>query len=395
MNYRLFDKDVVEFIHSNLNEDISRLILKGSPFSDVTIQELAQQLIGFQKAQNKLPSWFSNSEIYFPPKLNLEQTSSEATAAYKASLFTGSKAIDLTGGFGIDDYYLSKNFKQVTHCEINEELATIAAHNYNSLGAGNISVVTSDSLKYLEKTDAFYDLIYADPSRRSTSKGKVFMLKDCEPNIPDNLELLFKKTDTVVLKTSPLLDITAGLKELNYVAEIHVVAVKNEVKELLWVLKKDSAQQSIKLVAVNLDSDYATPVTLNIEAQNESFSAYAEPSMYLYEPNAALLKLGIFNWISAHYHLEKLAPNSHLYTSDKKIEFPGRVFKINATVPYSKKEISKLLKNKKAHITTRNFKESAPALRSKFKVLDGGDTYLFFTTLENNKSVMLSCSKLT
>ncbi|MDP5043734.1 MAG: class I SAM-dependent methyltransferase [Leeuwenhoekiella sp.] len=394
MNKRILDPDVSEFIKANLKEEVSRLILNGSPFPDVSIQELAQQVLGFQKAQTKLPTWAKTAGIYFPPKLNLEQTSSEPTAQYKASLFKGDKLIDLTGGFGIDDFYLSKQFARVTHCELNEDLATIATHNYDKLNVSNVTVVKQDSLKYLENTTDRYDLIYADPSRRSDLKGKVFMLKDCEPNIPEALSLLFKKTETVLIKTSPLLDISAGLKELKNVTEVHAVAFKNEVKELLWILRKDSVNKPVKLVSVNLESNYNQPISLDVSALNESVANYGEPASYLYEPNAAVMKLGAFNWVSAHYHLDKLAPNSHLYTSNHKIDFPGRVFKIDSVISYSKKEISKQIKNTKAHITTRNFKETSNALREKFKVKDGGDTYLFFTTLANNKTCMLRCSKL-
>ncbi|MFI8379950.1 class I SAM-dependent methyltransferase [Leeuwenhoekiella sp. NPDC079379] len=394
MNKRILDPDVSEFIKANLKEDVSRLILNGSPFPDVSVQELAQQLLGLQKAQTKLPTWAETAGIYFPPKLSLEQTSSELTAQYKASLVNGAKLIDLTGGFGIDDFYLSNQFTHVTHCELNDDLAVIAAHNYDKLNISNVEVVTLNSLEYLENSIDQYDVIYADPSRRSDSKGKVFMLKDCEPNIPEALPFLFTKSKTILIKTSPLLDISAGLKELRNVTEVHAVALKNEVKELLWVLKQDTTNEPVKLICVNLESSYTQPVHLNAHSLGDAIANFGEPATFLYEPNAAIMKLGAFNWVSAHYNLDKLAPNSHLYTSKNKIDFPGRVFKVDAVIPYSKKEISKQIKNIKAHITTRNFKETSAALRAKFKVKDGGDTYLFFTTLLNNKTCMLKCSKI-
>ena len=393
MNVHLLNPEVADFLKTHFKEDVSRLILNGSPFPEITTKELAQQIIGLQKSENKLPTWFSTKGIYFPPKLNLEQTSSESTAKYKASLFSGENALDLTGGFGIDDYYLSSTFKQVTHCELNTDLATIASHNYKKLGVSSVEVVQGDSIAFLKNTNTNYDLIYVDPSRRNDNKGKVFMLKDCEPNIPALLDLLFEKTKHIRIKTSPLLDISAGLKELDHVTEIHAIAVKNEVKELLWVLKKNKSTRPLKLVAVNLESDCPNPVSLDMQSLQNAEADYEEPQDYLYEPNAALMKLGAFNWISEHYNLKKIAPNSHLYTSKSLIEFPGRIFKINDVIAYSKKEISNYLKNKKAHITTRNFKENTAALRTKFKVKDGGDIYLFFTTLTNGKQILISAAK--
>ena len=220
------------------------------------------------------------------------------------------------------------------------------------------------------------------------------MLKDCEPNIPEYLDLLLDKTDILMVKTSPLLDITAGLRELKHVLQIHSIAVKNEVKELLWILSKKDDTKALSLFAVNLSSDFDVPVTLDFDALQFAEATFDEPQTYLYEPNAALLKLGAFNWISEHYKLDKLAANTQLYTSEKLIDFPGRRFKIKDSIPYSKKTISQLLKGTQAHITTRNFKASVADLRKKFKIKSGGDRYIFFTTLENGKSLMLDCEKI-
>ncbi|RXG30739.1 THUMP-like domain-containing protein [Leeuwenhoekiella marinoflava] len=393
MNKRLLDPDVIEFIKEHYKEDASRIILNKSPFADVSSQELAQQIIGLQKAEKKLPTWFKTPQIYFPSKLNLEQTSSEKTAAYKAGLFSGRNSIDLTGGFGIDDYYLSKRFEHLTHCELNADLAEIAQHNYKSLGVENVTVTSKNSISYLEGSTEKYDLIYTDPSRRHDSKGKVFMLKDCEPNIPENLNFLLGIADKILIKTSPLLDITAALSELRKVVTIHCVAVKNEVKELLWIIDKNQNSDSIDYIAVNLDSDFDEPVVIANTKLNHAEAIYGEPHAYLYEPNAALLKLGAFNWISENYKLDKLSANAHLYTSEELIAFPGRRFQIDSVINYSKKEVSKSFKNTQANITTRNFKESVSALRKKFKIKDGGETYLFFTTLANNSTVVIKCRK--
>ena len=394
MNTEVLKPEVQAYLKEHFKDDVSAFILKGSPFKSVAIQELAQQLTGLQKTEKKLPTWSNTRGIYFPPKLNLEQTSSEETAAYKASLFNGKRAIDLTGGFGVDTFYLSKVFNEVIHCEQNTCLAKIVTHNFKKLPENSVKVQAQDSLEFLKQTPQKFDLIYADPSRRHDVKGKVFMLADCEPNIPENLDLLFEKSQTLLIKTSPLLDIQAGIRELKYVREIHAVALKNEVKELLWVLRKEGSAKNLKKIAVNLKSDQKERVIIEAEQQNLNNATFGLPSNYIYEPHAALMKLGEFNWISEHFKLNKLAQNTHLYTSENRIDFPGRVFKLTEVLPYSKKILSQSFKNTKAHITTRNFKESVAAIRKKLKIKDGGDTYLFFTTLETGKTVVLNCKKV-
>ena len=393
LNKNLLQPEVQAYLRAHYKTDVSKVLLSSSPFEAISSPELAQQLIGLQKAEGKLPTWFKHPEVLYPPKLNVEQTSSEETAAYKANLFSGKKALDLTGGFGIDDYYFSQQFDEVIHCELNPELSALAQHNFEVLGAKNIQTHNQNSIDFLKDTSSHFDLIFTDPSRRNEVKGKVFMLKDCEPNIPEYLDLLLDKTDILMVKTSPLLDITAGLRELKHVLQIHSIAVKNEVKELLWILSKKDDTKALSLFAVNLSSDFDVPVTLDFDALQFAEATFDEPQTYLYEPNAALLKLGAFNWISEHYKLDKLAVNTQLYTSEKLIEFPGRRFKIKDRIPYSKKTISQLLKGTQAHITTRNFKASVADLRKKFKIKSGGERYIFFTTLENGKSLMLDCEK--
>ncbi len=393
MNLLILKPEVQKFLREHLHSDAADLALKGSPFEGITATELAQQLTGLQKAEKKLPTWFETHDIFFPPKLNLEQTSSEETAAYKASLYPGESVVDLTGGYGVDSLAFFKSFNEVHYCELNEELAHIAQHNFKKLNAETINVQATDSIQFLKETSKSFDLIYADPSRRHESKGKVFMLADCEPNIPKHLDLIFSKAKRAMIKTSPLLDIQAACLELKHVAEVHAVALKNEVKELLFILKPNANSRDFQKVAINLNSDYPQAVHIPADEELAEEPEYNIPRTYLFEPNAALMKLGVFNWIGNHYKLDKLASNTHLYTSDEAIEFPGRRFKIVNSHPYSKKALSKEFKGKKAHITTRNFRESVAAIRAKLKIQDGGETYLFFTTLQDGKSIVLECEK--
>ncbi|WP_062055642.1 THUMP-like domain-containing protein [Aquimarina longa] len=393
MNCLLLKKTVQEFIaeKSNSTIDLSTLILKGSPFDGISVQELAQQIHGRRKAKQKLPSWYSKNGVCYPPILNLEQTSSEVTALYKSNLVSGAKLVDLTGGFGIDDYFFSKRIKEILHCELNKELSELANHNFKLLGSTNIKTIVGDGLEIL-KEQTIVDWIYVDPSRRHDSKGKVFFLEDCLPNIPQNLDFLFTKSNNILLKTSPLLDIQIGVRSLQHVKEIHIVAIENEVKELLWVLDK-SYTAHITITTVNIQKKKIQRFSFLQNEEAEQTIDIGMPMKYLYEPNASILKSGGFLSIASTFKLKKLHINSHLYTSDHEIDFPGRKFKIVAIYPYQKKKLMKMGITK-ANITTRNFSESVAMIRKKLKIKDGGDQYLFFTTDCNNKKQVLFCEKV-
>lgn len=390
----LLKPDIQDFIKKNENEDISALVLKGSPFPQVSIQKIAQQISARKKAKSKLKTWYKTDEILYPKLLNLEQTSSEKSAAYKSELVSGKTLIDLTGGFGIDSFYFSKKVEHLIHCELNTELSKLAKHNFNKLSAKkNCTFYDGNGIEYLQKTDTNFDWIYIDPSRRSSAKGKVFRLEDCEPDLLTHLPLLLEKGKQILVKTSPLLDLSLGIQQLNFVKEIHIVAVKNEVKEILWILDKNVSTEEIKLKTVNLDGKNTAYFEGIFQQEKNIEAEYSNPLTYLFEPNAAIMKSGLFNSISEKLEVFKLAKNSHLYTSIEKIKFPGRSFKILETVDFNKKNI-KSLQLSKANITTRNFPLSVENIRKKFRIKDGGNTYLFFTTLTNDKKVMLVCEKI-
>ncbi len=393
MNKKILHKEVQKFIFekSNTSIDLNKLILSGSPFDTISIQEIAQQISGRLKAKHKLPTWFSKNGIYYPSSLNLEQTSSEITANYKSNLVSGDILIDLTGGFGIDDYFFSKKMKRVIHCELNPELSAIAKYNFSILDAKNVESHPGDGIMILEDFEEV-DWIYLDPSRRHDSKGKVFFLEDCVPNVIDTLDFLFSKSKNILIKTSPLLDLHLGINTLNHVKEIHVVAVENEVKELLWVLNKNFEGDSF-VNTINITKKRTYEFCFSFKEEAQQLITYSEPKSFLYEPNAAILKSGGFLSIGNSFKVEKLHMHSHLYTSDQKIDFPGRRFEIISTFPYHKKTIAKAGINK-ANITTRNFSESVATLRKKHKIKDGSDNFLFFTTNCNNKKIVLLCKKI-
>ncbi len=367
------------------------VLLKKPIFDGVSNKELAQQLQARKKCEKKLPTWFGTPKIYYPNKLNIEQTSSEITARYKSKIVTGKFLLDATGGFGIDSYFFSKKIKQVFHCEIDENLSEIAAHNFGALGVENIRSIPIDGMEFIKDATNEFDWIYLDPSRRNDSNGKVFRLSDCQPNILDELDSLFAKSDNILLKTSPLLDFSIGISRLKFVYEIHVVAVKNDVKELLWVLKKGYTGE-IAVKTVNFSKTGVETLNFELSEVKKAVPKYSRPLTYIYEPNAAILKSGAFQMVAKQYDLHKLHVHTHLYTSDSQVDFPGRRFKVNNVVTYTKKNMKRLGFDK-ANISTRNFPENVATVRKKFKISDGGDTYLFFVTDLNEVRTVLCCTK--
>ena len=392
MNPAILQPEVQDYINQNLKTDPTTLILKGVPFHKVRATEVVEQIEAKGRCKKKLPTWFQQSDIYYPNKLNIEQTSSELTAEYKSHLISGKTLIDLTGGFGVDAYYFGKIFQQVTHCELDADLSGIVKHNFETLKANNINMIAEDGLSYLKSSSKDYDWIYVDPSRRHDSKGKVFFLKDCLPNIPEHLELLWSHSKNVLIKTSPLLDITIGLNELEYVKTIHIVAVNNEVKELLWILEHGFSG-NIKIKTINLKNNGNEHFDFFMEDETQVETVYSEPLSYLYEPNSAIMKSGGFNSVTEAFRVKKLHKHSHLYTCEMLIEFPGRAFKILKSVLYNKKQIKKL-SIEKANITTRNFPDTVQNIRKSFKIKDGGNDYLFFTTDVRNEKIVLVCAKV-
>ncbi len=389
LNTALLKPDVQDFIR-HFSGDTSRLAFSGSPFPEIDVRELLEQIESRRKIEKKLPTWYRNSNICYPPKLNLEQTSSEQTAAYKAEIVKGRTMVDLTGGFGVDSYFFSKKFERVDHFETNEYLSALAKHNFKELNIENVTFYNEDGISGIK--DRNYDLIYVDPSRRTAEKRKVFLLEDYTPDILGSLSYLLKRTKVIMVKTSPMLDISLGIKSFGHVAEIHVVAVDNEVKELLWILTSEINQMP-KIVAVNLLQETMEQFEFNYGDQVDDIFSY--PMDYLYEPNASIYKSGGFAVIAEKFRLNKLHKHSHLFTGKDLIDFPGRRFRIVKTVPYSKKAMKTALDFEKANITVRNFPESVEAIRKKWKIKDGGDIYVFFTTVANNEKMMLLCEKIT
>ncbi|WP_231459306.1 class I SAM-dependent methyltransferase [Pedobacter sp. Leaf132] len=387
MNIEILDNAVQAYINLNLNNDVNKIALSKSPFKNISAAELANQIVAKKKAERKLPSWYHTEKIYYPSSLSIEQTSSEITAKYKSRLAKGNSLIDLTAGFGVDAYYFSKYVSEITHCEINEGLSSIAKHNAVQLQIKNIIFKAVDGLEYLENSKNIFDTAYIDPARRA-EKGKVFLLKDCTPDVVSNLDKILTKTNRLLIKTAPLLDIAAGLAELRYVSEIHIVSVKNECKELVWVIDK-AVSGAAKIIAVTLNDTEKkfnfSLAEMNVEAL---YAEHINGGEYLHEPDVALLKSGAFNLIGSKYGLKKLHQQTQLYVSSKiESTFPGRIFKIISII---KGNELKKIKNLCGNVIVRNYPAKAEDLVKKFKIKSEKNEFLIFTRNVQNELIVIS-----
>lgn len=393
----ILKKEVQDFIEANINVDITRIILSKSPFDDVDSKTLAQQIDAKRKAKSKLPSWFESQKIVYPKNINLQQSSSELTANYKAKQIKGQRIADLTGGFGIDTYAFSQSFSKVDHVERNSELSEIVQHNMASLNVTSVKCHATTAEEFLKTQHEKFDYLFVDPSRRDASQNKVFRLEDCEPDLTKELDFYLSKSEKVYIKTSPLLDLDLGIQQLKNVESIAIVAVQNEVKELLWLVGQES-QKEINIKTVNIKTNGTQEsFDFNWSEKSIEFSNYAEPQKddYLYEPNASLMKSGAFQYISKYFNLKKLEVNSHLYASSEKNQnFPGRLFKINQILDYKPKLIKKELGGEKLNLSTRNFPMKVEDFKKKYKIKDGGKTYVFLTTTISQRKIVLICDKI-
>ena len=400
--------DTLRFIREHRRDDVRSLALQARRYPSVDMPAAITQISGRQIAKEKIPAWAGNENILYPAHLSLEQCSSQVTAQYKAEIIGNlprtrqehpAKAgtfTDLTGGFGIDCAFLSSRFGHATYVERQEALCRIAAHNFPALGLIHISVCHADSVRHLQEMEPV-DCIFIDPARRDGHGGKTVAIGDCEPDVSALEELLLRKARHVLVKLSPMLDLTLALNDLKHVREAHIVSVGNECKELLLLLGQGETlpTDDIPIHCVNFTSAPAPQALVFTRGQEKECACPYTPLLkpYLYEPNASVLKAGAFRSLSSLYKIEKLHPNSHLYTSDSLLpDFPGRKFRITSSCGFGKKEVKEMLAaEKKANLTVRNFPATVAELRKRLKLAEGGDTYLFATTLADGKKVLIRC----
>ena len=346
------NEDTWQYIRQHADDDVRKLALQGVGNPSVDLPTALHQIAGRQTAQHKLPSWAANNSIIYPPHLNMEQCSSEQTARYK-----------------------------------DEQLCAISTENFRTLGH-DCSVINSSAVDYLA-TIAHADVIYLDPARRNEHGGRTYSIEDCTPNVLELLPVLMQKADRIILKLSPMLDWRKAVNDLKHVAEVHIVSVNNECKELVLVLKENA--DALRVVCVNDDSIFEVPPILN----HQSPTISQHPS-YLYEPNASIMKAGCFGAVANKYGIQQIADNSHLFLSSDEIEdFPGRRFQITAISSMNKRELKEALKGmNRANIAVRNFPLSVDQLRKKLKLKDGGEVYLFATTMADGQHRLFICRKI-
>ena len=394
-------EETLQFIRLHRIDDVRSLALQAGRHPGVDMPAAVTQIAGWQAARTKIPTWAATDGILYPPHLSMEQCSSELTADYKAAIVAQAggerySLTDLTGGFGIDFSALAAKFERADYVERQEVLCELARHNFPLLGLKHATVHQADATEYLQGMEPV-SWLFLDPARRDGHGGKTVAIADCEPDVAQLEPLLLAKAGRVLLKLSPMLDLAQALHTLKHVVQAHVVAVGGECKELLLVLAADAALQpnEVPICCVNLPAA-ANVFTFSRQDEQNAPCIYANaPRAYLYEPHAALLKAGAFRSLTTRYKVEKLHPNSHLYTSDTQVEgFPGRTFHIDGWSGFGKREVKELLEGeKKANLTVRNFPVSVAELRKRLKMSEGGSIYLFATTLADGQKVLIRCSK--
>lgn len=385
--------ETLHFIEEHKEDDTRMLALQGSKYPQIDMSVAVTQIAGRQIAARKIPSWHQVPGLWYPRHLSMEQCSSEVTARYKASLLKGDTFADLTGGFGIDCAFIARHFQHADYVERQAELCELAKHNFPLLDLKHISVHNQDGVEYLQAMSPV-DCLFLDPARRDGHGGKTVAISDCEPDVDALESLLVDKADRVMVKLSPMLDLSLALRELKTVCEVHIVAVNNECKELLLLLQKSPVSSDIPV--------HCEHITGSGERQHYVFTLAAEKSAscslasvvgaYLYEPNAAILKAGAYRLLTQAYPaVEKLHVNSHLYTSSTFVsDFPGRRFRVEAVSGFGKKELKGFLEGMdKANITVRNFPLSVAELRKRLKLKEGGEDYIFATTLADEQKVLV------
>lgn len=394
------NQETAEFIRTHASDDVRELALRGTKNPAVDLPFALDQIAGRQMARQKLPSWSTVDGIVYPPHLSMEQCSSEQTARYKARLLTSlfpspQSLADLTGGFGVDFFFMAQTLRRATYVERQEHLCGIVSQNFKILNS-DAQVVCADGTDYL-RTMAPVDVIFMDPARRNDHGARTYGISDCTPDVIALRPLLMEKAKVVILKLSPMLDWRKAVTDLGeqLINEVHIVSVGNECKELLLVLKPNSSSKDVRLVCANDDSRFETSLPLTHAAPHPCGAIVG--GLFLYEPNASIMKAGCFSEMAARFGVAPLAPNSHLFVAERYIDgFPGRTFSIEAVTSFNKRELREHLSNiKQANLSIRNFPMSVAELRKRLKISEGGSNYLFATTLASGNRVLLICRKAT
>jgi len=378
------------FIATHERADIPSLVLKYNSIDGLPIASVVDQIMGRRKSREKLPSYFAHNDILYPPSINIEQTSSEVTASYKAQLLSSfpdhDTIVDLTGGLGIDSFAFSKIFKVVVHVEPDGDLQALARYNHQQLGCSNITYVNQLAEHFLEVTSEI-SAAFIDPSRRKASR-KVYSFHDCVPDVTTLQTAIFRQTNVLLVKASPMHDIQLALREIHNVQRVVVLAVDNEVRELLFLALRGFEAKPI-LSAVNITSSSTVVIDFSIADEELAEASFDELKSYLYEPNAALLKAGAFKLTSTRFGVGKLHVNTHLYTSDELVEdFPDRIFRVISRIKGDEKLVRTYFPDGKANVVVRNYPSTPDELKKKLRLRDGGEKYLLGFTASSGPTLV-------
>ncbi len=365
------------------NEDVKKLALNKYAFVNQDAIFMLSQIKGRQIAKQKIPYWYQNEEIVYPLHLSMEQASSEVTAKFKAGLLKDIKSFaDLTGGLGVDFSFVSQKAESSHYVESNKYLCELAENNFKQLNLKNYTIHNTNAELFIDNTSKL-DVIYIDPARRNNSGKKVFRIEDCQPNIIELQDTLLQKSNQVLIKFSPLLDISLAEKSLKNISHIYAISVENECKELLFILK--DMPTDTENIAVNLHKNGMSDIFTFNKNKDTSVNFAENVQDYLYEPNSSIMKIGAFNQITNAYPVLKLEKNSHLYTSKEIVNnFPGRIFKVTEKIIPNKKNIKELIQRiPKANLTVRNFPSTVNKIRKEWGLKEGGEHYIFATSVNN------------
>lgn len=387
-----FDKDLFEFIITHESTDAFDLSLGLKRFPEETRKLITRQVHSRQKLREKVPEWLTNDRLVLPGPVSIEQASSATTAYYKSGLFEGTTLLDLTGGLGVDAFFFSQKAKEVVYVEKDPEIAGLAAYNFSLMGRKNIDVICASAEEFIARVERSFDVIYLDPSRRRDSK-KVFKLEDSEPNVFQIQDDLLKKAKFVIIKLSPYLDIKHILGHIHNIKELHVISVGNECKEILAVSDRRENKREPSIITVNVIGKEQQKYRSTYKKEELSVCSFSNTGRYVYDPNAAIRKAGLFRSLCDEFNLRKPSANSHIYLGDTLIpEFPGRVFELIETLTYRQFIIQET--NIRANIATRNFPMTIKEIKRKVKLRDGGDIYIFGTTDNHKNPYFMLCRKV-
>lgn len=394
-------RKTADFIKAHENDDVRRLALAASGMKDIDLPFALDQIAGRQTARRKIPSWAVTEGITYPPHISMEQCSSETTARYKAAvaarLTDGGRLVDITGGFGVDFSFMARSFREAVYVERQEHLCAIARENFRLLGLRQATVVNGDGIGYARAAEDRVSMIFADPARRNGAGGRTFAISDCTPDMLGAMDMLLDRAGCVMIKLSPMLDWRKAAADIGTaVREVHIVSVANECKELLIVAARGGGA-AVRVFCVNDGTtvEYDRERADGGTGGDAGITRSSLPA-YLYEPNASIMKAGCFALIERRYGVRQIERNSHLFVSDSLVEdFPGRRFAINGVTTMNRKELRKTLAGTdRANITARNFPLTAAELRRRLGTGDGGDTYIFATTLPDRSHVLIVCAKV-